>query len=90
MIYGVDVIVTLRVVVCLVEHVSYGSKTVRQLLGTAVQQKGRCIALGDQAKIGFEKMYADLGLKVSIKGLVVRCNAMSDSRISAVINKKAK
>ena len=40
-----------------------------------------CIALGDQSKIGFEKMYADLGLKVSIKGLVVKCNVMSSAQV---------
>lgn len=34
-------------------------------------------------------MYADLGLKVSIEGLVGRCNVLSSAQVSVVI-KKAK
>lgn len=69
---------------------SYGPKTVRRLLETAAQQKGCCIALGNQARIGFEKMYADHGLKVSIKDLVGRCNVMSNAQMSVVVKKQSR
>jgi hypothetical protein len=32
-------------------------------------------------------MYADLGLKVSIKRIVGRCNVMSNAQVSVVIKK---